>query len=155
MALIARRPASAVSAALVFVIVSAACKRSAPPDPAGAEMVLTPGPSRLAVELKAYVGHIGIGGEGPPIFIPCGTRDRWWLGKPIDSGIPQTIKKAIVDPNDLRPGSGGVVLFLRGRGRLYGPGNFGDGGQYAMELQLAEIQEVRPHESADCELLLK
>jgi hypothetical protein len=134
--------------ALAAILLTAACSRSAPEDPPGAERVLTRLPSPAPVQIETYAGHLTLGFE-QRVFVPCGSQDQWWLE--AEGDIPGRLKKA-GGPDAFKPELRGVVFFLRGRGRLSGLGHFGHLGAFAKELTLVEVVELRAQGKSDCAL---
>jgi hypothetical protein len=125
------------------------CARSERSGPPGAEVVLTP-PAYRQVRVGTYVGHIAsIGGEGLPLFLPCNSQERWFLGPPSNVAVVRRLRE-VAGPEALKLESGGAILFVHVRGRLYGPNRFGPHGEYAMELCPDEVSQARRQQPGDC-----
>lgn len=79
-------------------------------------------------------------------FYPCGSDEQWWLTADSASWARLHAPPARIDSGGYRE----ATAFVRVRGRVTGPGEFGHMGAYDRELTVTEVLEVRAPEEGSC-----
>ena len=79
-------------------------------------------------------------------FYPCGSDEQWWVVADSAAWAELHAPSARIDSGGYRT----VTAFVRVRGRVSPPGEYGHVGAYDRELEVSEVLEVRAPGTAEC-----